>query len=103
MLVIHGAAKSFTRVIKQLLDTNILGETAKLYLRDVDDTLAETIDEILFQENLAQRILREHSAFKDDRTSTINFTLTVVATIFLPAQFMTSLYGMNFKYMVSLS
>ena len=40
--------------------------------------------------------------FQDEQMNKVLYTLTIVTTSFLPAQFLSGLYGMNFEYMPEL-
>jgi len=95
--------KPLHRVLAHVVDDDrVLGEVV-FYLRDVQDNVVE-IDEDL--QTLLDDVAKIHYevekyfSSKQDRTV---FTLTVVTTIFLPLQFFTGVWGMNFDTMPDLT
>jgi Mg2+ and Co2+ transporter CorA len=94
--------KPFMRLLTHVIEDDAIVPGATVYLRDVRDNL-ECADE-----DLRQLISDCHSLDSDsekfharqmDRTL---YTLTVVSAVFLPAQFLTGVYGMNFSSMPEL-
>lgn len=57
------------------------------------------VDEIL---STVQRLTEFYRSVQEDRMNQILYLLTLVTSIFVPAQFLTGLYGMNFDYMPEL-
>jgi magnesium transporter len=49
-----------------------------------------------------QRLGEFYRSVQEDRMNQILYLLTLVTSIFVPAQFLTGLYGMNFDYMPEL-
>ena len=75
---------------------DLMGETARTYLRDVADHASQLLDVAdTYRETCAD--LRElHFSQVTQRDADAGKALTVVATFFLPMSFIAGLYGMNF-------
>lgn len=81
------------------METPLIQEQTRFYLRDVYDHCVELIDSIEnLRETLASLAELQLSSLTH-RTNTVMMVLTVIATIFMPLTFICSIYGMNFKYM----
>ena len=77
------------------------GETLR-YFRDVQDhvmVIDETCDHLL---DRCRSLVDDCHNARHAQQSEVSYTLTLVATVFLPAQFLTGLYGMNFVNMPEL-
>mmetsp|Transcript_15507 Transcript_15507/g.19902 ORF Transcript_15507/g.19902 Transcript_15507/m.19902 type:complete len:210 (-) Transcript_15507:1493-2122(-) len=99
---IRRKVKPFRKVLLHIIADNGIAQGVSVYYRDVLDNL-ELIDDSLNAlisgcDELKEEYTKMQSALRD-RTV---YTLTVVATIFLPAQFLTGVYGMNFDNMPEL-
>lgn len=91
-------------VINQLrrIDSPLVAETTRLYVYDVYDHTIQAIETVEGFRDLTAGMHDIHVAIINQKMNeTIRF-LTVVSTIFVPLTFITSLYGMNFKYMPEL-
>jgi len=99
---IRKKTKSFTRLLRHVIEDETIVPGATIYLRDVFDNLDCIEDEVneLIDECLAltQDAEKYHARVMD---STL-YTLTVVSAVFLPAQFLTGVWGMNFLNMPEL-
>ncbi|TDH66444.1 hypothetical protein CCR75_007004 [Bremia lactucae] len=95
-------AKPLSEMITQLVESNDFeGETLR-YFRDVQDhvrVIDETCDRLL---DRCRLLLDDFHNARHAQQSEVSYTLTLVATVFLPAQFLTGLYGMNFVNMPEL-
>jgi magnesium transporter len=78
-------------------------ETSTIYLRDVYDHTVQVIDLIETYRDLVAGMLDIYLSSLSNRMNVVMKVLTVIATIFIPLTFITSLYGMNFKYMPELA
>ncbi|CAM9347596.1 unnamed protein product, partial [Ectocarpus fasciculatus] len=73
-----------------------------IFFKDLSDeirTISAEVDEIL---STVQRLGEFYRSAQDDRMNQILHILTLVTSVFVPAQFLTGLYGMNFEYMPEL-
>ena len=66
------------------------------YLEDVDDHLDIVIEDLKACADLCKSYYDEFGTYQDKRMNDILFCLTIVTTLFVPAQFFTGLFGMNF-------
>ncbi|ETW02260.1 magnesium and cobalt transporter CorA [Aphanomyces invadans] len=89
-------------VLKSLLASRDLPDTTKAYLRDVHDHLNHILDEIEWQFQMCRSMTEEYRDAKAAQVNYVVYTLTIVTTVFLPAQFLTGVYGMNFDNMPEL-
>ena len=79
----------------------ILADT-RLYLRDCRDHVTRLIDTIEGYRELASDLSNVYLTAISNRMNAVMKSLTVIATIFIPLTFVTSLYGMNFQHMPEL-
>ncbi|KAE8886339.1 hypothetical protein PF005_g10529 [Phytophthora fragariae] len=94
--------KPLREMITQLMESDDFeGETLR-YFRDVQDhvtVIDETCDRLL---DRCRSLVDDFHNVRHAQQSEVSYTLTLVATLFLPAQFLTGLYGMNFVNMPEL-
>jgi len=69
---------------------------ARMYLEDVEDGIDLMLEDITQLQEMGKTLQEAHEAHRDKRMNTTLFVLSVLSAIFLPAQFVTGLYGMNF-------
>lgn len=72
------------------------------FLRDLQDQGIRVLDFVETNRELIASLMDLYLANTAQRTNEVMKVLTVVATIFIPLTFITSLYGMNFRYMPEL-
>lgn len=73
-----------------------------LYYRNVYDHLVRIADLVeSYRENIAG-LLEAYLSVNSNRMNQVMKVLTVISTIFLPLTFISSIYGMNFKFMPEL-
>ncbi|OQR93948.1 CorA Metal Ion Transporter (MIT) Family [Thraustotheca clavata] len=89
-------------VLKSVLESRDIPEATKAYFRDVHDHLNHILDEIEWQSQMCRGMIEEYRDAKATQMNYVMYTLTIVTTVFLPAQFLTGVYGMNFDYMPEL-
>ncbi len=75
----------------------------KIYLRDVYDHVVEIIDIIEVHRETSSNMLELYLSAVNHRVNEVSKLLTMIATVFLPLTFITSIYGMNFEFMPELS
>ncbi|MFH0765015.1 MAG: magnesium/cobalt transporter CorA [Calditrichota bacterium] len=83
-------------------DAPMMGESVRLYLRDLHDHITEALETIdNFRELLAGMLETYHSVI-GNRTNDVMRVLTIIATIFIPLTFLVGVYGTNFDVMPEL-
>ena len=97
---VHRIAMPTREVVNSLLrmEPNLVSEKTRRYLRDVMDNIMQVID---LNDNQRDHLASLHDLFMSDMTyrmTNVMKILTVVTSIFIPLTFLTSVYGMNFKY-----
>ncbi len=73
-----------------------------LYLGDVHDHATQVLDTIANFRDLLAGMLDRYLSLMSNRMNEVMKMLTMIATIFIPMTFLTSVYGMNFKHMPEL-
>ncbi|KDO26325.1 hypothetical protein SPRG_08398 [Saprolegnia parasitica CBS 223.65] len=87
----------------QLLDQDEFREgEVKNYMRDVKDHLKHMATEIKEFQGALNVVFNEDQQARAKAQADIQFTMSIVAAVFLPATFLTGLYGMNFDNMPEL-
>jgi magnesium transporter len=72
------------------------------FLRDVYDHSIQVIDTIESYRDLLTSMLEVYLSSISNRTNETMKVLTIIATIFIPLTFITSIFGMNFEFMPEL-
>jgi magnesium transporter len=78
-------------------------EEEDIYFRDLQDELSTMQSELHSLSQKGEKLQELHSAMREERMNRILYALTLITTVFVPAQFLTGLYGMNFSYMPELN
>jgi len=85
------------------LDTPLVAEGTRVYLRDVYDHAVQLIDTVENLRDLVASLMDIYLSTVSNRTNEVMKVLTVIATIFIPLTFVAGVYGMNFEYMPELA
>ena len=94
--------KPFLRLLTHVIEDDKISPGATIYLRDVLDNL-EGYDEDVRQLLLnCQAVDDEADKFQQQQMDQTLYTLTIISAVFLPAQFLTGVWGMNFEEMPEL-
>ncbi|TMW65193.1 hypothetical protein Poli38472_009360 [Pythium oligandrum] len=94
--------KPLKEVIEQMSESNdFSGETLR-YFRDVQDHLVIIEEDCEKHLDTCRSLVDAFHNLRAARQSDVSYVLTLVAAVFLPAQFLTGLYGMNFEVMPEL-
>jgi magnesium transporter len=72
------------------------------YLRDIYDHVLEVIDSLESSRDHANTLIDTHFSLTNSRTNEVIRFLTIITSVFIPLTFVTSIYGMNFKFMPEL-
>jgi magnesium transporter len=86
----------------QRLDSPLVSESTKIYLRDIYDHTIQVIENVETFRDMSASLLETYLSSLSNRLNEVMKVLTVISTIFIPLTFIVGLYGMNFKYMPEL-
>jgi Mg2+ and Co2+ transporter CorA len=80
-----------------LVSPRIADDTAQ-FIRDVEDNLVQALEDAQEQSDRCDQLLSQHQQHQESRMNSTLFLLTITTATFLPGQFLSSVYGMNFVY-----
>ena len=83
-------------------DSDLVQSATRPYLRDVYDHTIQVLETMEILREVVSSLLDIYLSSVSMRTNDVMKILTVIATIFIPLTFITSLYGMNFHNMPEL-
>jgi magnesium transporter len=83
-------------------ESPLISEGLTMYLKDVYDHTIIAIETVETYRDILSGMLDIYLSSMSNRLNEIMKVLTIIATIFMPLTFITSLYGMNFKNMPEL-
>jgi magnesium transporter len=83
-------------------ESKLITEPVVVFLRDVYDHTIQVIDIIEVSRDILAGMLDIYLSSMSNRLNEVMKFLTVIATIFMPLSFLTSMWGMNFKQMPEL-
>ncbi|MBS0349572.1 MAG: magnesium/cobalt transporter CorA [Proteobacteria bacterium] len=92
-------------ILSHLLNAEkiLISDSTKIYLRDVLDHANQAMDAVETFRDMLSNMLDVYLSNLSYRMNEIMKVLTIIATIFMPITFISSIYGMNFHYMPELS
>lgn len=104
ILMLRGALAPLREVLSALMreDHPLVGETARLYLRDCLDHVAQQTDALASLREVTTGLVDILLSSQAHRTNEVMRVLTLISTIFIPLTFVAGLYGMNFAVMPEL-
>lgn len=94
--------KPAREVLKNLIESREFDESVTAYVRDVHDHVVQVLDDIELHLQMCRLMSEDYREAKANQMNYVIYTLTIVTTVFLPAQFLTGVYGMNFDNMPEL-
>lgn len=80
----------------QVEDTPFICNQTRVYLRDCQDHSIQLIDLVEAYRDISSDIRDFYLSTMSNRMNEVMKTLTIIATIFIPMNFIAALYGMNF-------
>lgn len=101
-LSMRDKVKSLKTVVAHVIDDKEFQSGAKLYFRDVLDNIELIVDSLDALLTRCEQLKQDHLQLLTNRRDRAIYTLTAVSAVFLPAQFLTGVYGMNFDHMPEL-
>jgi magnesium transporter len=104
MIMLRKSLWPLREVIARLerRESPLISEPLGNYFRDVYDHTVIAIDTVETYRDILSGMLDIYLSSMSNRLNEIMKVLTIIATIFMPLTFITSLYGMNFKHMPEL-
>eukprot|EP00929_Paragymnodinium_shiwhaense_P075026 TRINITY_DN3836_c0_g3_i1.p1 TRINITY_DN3836_c0_g3~~TRINITY_DN3836_c0_g3_i1.p1 ORF type:complete len:934 (+),score=129.85 TRINITY_DN3836_c0_g3_i1:71-2803(+) len=78
-------------------DSKNSGKSILVFLRHTKDYLEQADDKIRVLDDLARTFLADTERYKSDFMNQTLFVLTIATAVFMPAQFLAGVYGMNFE------
>ncbi|MBU4357189.1 MAG: magnesium/cobalt transporter CorA [Proteobacteria bacterium] len=104
MIMLRKSLWPLREVIARLerRESPLISENLGNYFRDVYDHTIIAIDTVETYRDILSGMLDIYLSSMSNRLNSIMKVLTIIATIFMPLTFITSLYGMNFKHMPEL-
>ncbi len=79
------------------LESTLVSDTTRLYLRDVYDHTVQVIDAIETYRDTSASMIDIYLSSISFKMNEIMKVLTIISTIFIPLTFIVGLYGMNFS------
>ena len=104
MIMLRKSLWPLREVIARLerRESPLISDNLSNYFRDVYDHTVIAIDTVETYRDILSGMLDIYLSSMSNRLNEIMKVLTIIATIFMPLTFITSLYGMNFKHMPEL-
>lgn len=104
---LHGLRKTIWKTrdaINFILrdDTPLVDDETRFYLRDCYDHTIQLVDIVESFREMCSDLRDFHMAIVGQRANDVMKFLTIMATIFIPLNFVAALYGMNFEWMPEL-
>jgi magnesium transporter len=94
----HGIAFPLVDVLARLIanPSNRVASGTRPYLRDCQDHVLQVIDQIDSFKQTSSDLMNQYHSLMTHKLNETMKVLTMIATIFIPLTFITSIYGMNF-------
>ncbi len=105
MIMLRKSLWPLREVIARLerRESPLINDSLTVYFKDVYDHTIIAIETVETYRDILSGMLDIYLSSMSNRLNEIMKVLTIIATIFMPLTFITSLYGMNFKNMPELS
>ena len=99
----QGITLPMVDVMARLLanPSNRVGSATKPYLRDCQDHVLQVLDQIDSFRQISSDLMNQYHSLMTQKLNETMKVLTMIATIFIPLTFITSVYGMNFDTKLS--
>lgn len=95
----HRKIKPLVRLLWHVIEDERISPGPTVYLRDVHDNLEAYEDEVRNLMVECEAVDEEADKHHQRAMDSTLYTLTVISAVFLPAQFLTGVWGMNFEQM----
>jgi len=90
------------QVVHHFVSDAQIGRAAQTYLEDTADQIDQTLDDLSQLKEMIVTLTRAYEGAQDKSMNLMLFILSIVSAIFLPAQFVSGVYGMNFAHIPEL-
>jgi magnesium transporter len=77
-------------------DLGFVSDDTRLYLRDCYDHTLQLLDVVETYREIATSLMEVYMSAVSNRMNEVMKVLTIIATLFIPLTFVSSIYGMNF-------
>jgi len=77
-------------------DLPVIGDETRLYLRDCHDHAVRLLEDVESWREFESSLMNVHLSVSGQQLNATMKVLTMIATIFIPLNFLAALYGMNF-------
>lgn len=103
LILLRRAAWPLREVISGLekIESPIINKNTMPYLRDVYDHIIQIIDTTENYREMIAGMMDIYLSSVSNRLNEIMKVLTIISTIFIPLNFLASIYGMNFNTLIS--
>lgn len=104
LIILRKSIWPLREVINSLIrdGSSLIGDTTKIYLRDVYDHTIEALETIDTYRDMTQSMAEIYFSNLNNKLNKTITALTIISTIFIPPTFIVGIYGMNFKHMPEL-
>lgn len=104
LITIRKSISPLREILSALMrsDSLLIHKDTHIYFRDIYDHAIHIIEEIESYRDILTGLLDIYISSVSNRLNEIMKVLTAFASIFIPITFLSSVYGMNFKYMPEL-
>ena len=93
--------KTIVKFIYDILDIT-MDKKLEYSFKYLENEIENIVESINISEELTTEIIDTINNLANEKTNSIMKTLTIWSTIFLPITFLSSVFGMNFKYMTGI-
>ncbi|MEK7388319.1 MAG: magnesium/cobalt transporter CorA [Elusimicrobiota bacterium] len=76
-----------------------LGEAARTYMSDLHDHVVQTMDILETYREVVAGLAETHLSAVNNRLNEVMKVLTVISVVFIPLNFLASVFGMNFEHL----
>ena len=94
---LHRLVRPVSGIIDILSQQTSWGGESTLYISDLKSNVAKFMNDSIALSESADVLRKRYQEMGKARTGSVLYLLTLVTTVFAPAEFVATLYGMNFK------
>ena len=104
LIFMRKATWPLREIIKriEITKSSLLKNENDIYFRDLYEHIIQIIDTIETQREIVAELLDIYLSSVSYKLNEIMKVLTIISTIFIPLTFISSIYGMNFRFMPEL-